>query len=902
MEPIYHFISHSHWDREWYKTYETFRLDLADMILSLLRIFETVPDYEHFTLDGQTIVLEDFVEITPGHGAALREYIQAGKISIGPWYILPDEFLVSGESTVRNLLYGRKIGEKFGSVMQVGYIPDSFSHLAMMPAILRGFDMDTAIVYRGFGGEPGQEKSEYRWIAPDGSEVLMVHLPPNGYGDAYIGKDDPAVFVQKGNALKEILDPRATTPHRICMNGGDHHFPEPYLPEALRVMNRNCEGIFRHSSIPDFVDAVRNYLHEHDVPLAQVRGELHYGFRYAFAVQSGVYSSRMYIKQANRRCERLLTRYVEPLAFWATLAGREMLFPMAEQAWKLLLQNHPHDSICGCSVDAVHREMMTRFEKCEQIGQAVIEKSTTQIYPDAWDGPEHIIVFNPRTRPASDPVEVAIEFSRQKIVVGLNPDVIPETPLPPIPGFQILDAAGEPMAFQILRYEPKAHGLRYSDYSYPSKRLVERFSVLVDPRQVPGLGFAAYRVKPTDRMPTYESTLQVGPSHLENDFLQVTVESDGSLTLVDKRNRRTYTDLHVFEDGGDAGDEYNYSYPHEDEIITSAGQHSEVAVVETGPLRATLEIRQKLQLPVGLDETRKRRRAERVEVLITTRLSLHHNQPWVACETTVDNCAKDHRLRVLFATRFPTNKSLADSQFCITQREHLVVDPSQFTIEVPTQVHPMQRGVTVMDDTHGLTIASEGMPEYELKAEEPGTLALTLLRCVGLLSGGDLLTRPGGESGWVTDAPEAQCLGSHTFRYAIIPHTRADFETYGPVNEQIETFLLPCRATRRGGAPQFALSGFGLELTPAALVVSGLKPAENGDGFILRCYNPTARKIEGTLRSSYTIARATATQLNERDGAALVVEDGSVVGFVAQAQQIVSLRLRFSAPDKKGAN
>ena len=195
MEPIYHFISHSHWDREWYKTFETFRLDLADLIHSLLHIFQTNPDYKYFTLDGQTVILEDYAGIFPEGTEELKKYIRAGKISIGPWYVLPDEFLVSGESTIRNLLFGQKVAQKFGGcAMQVGYIPDSFGHLAMMPAILCGFNMDTAIVYRGFGGEPGQEKSEYTWQSPDGSTVLMIHLPPNGYGDAYIGENSTEAF------------------------------------------------------------------------------------------------------------------------------------------------------------------------------------------------------------------------------------------------------------------------------------------------------------------------------------------------------------------------------------------------------------------------------------------------------------------------------------------------------------------------------------------------------------------------------------------------------------------------------------------------------------------------------------------------------------------------------------
>ncbi|RME00523.1 MAG: alpha-mannosidase, partial [Calditrichaeota bacterium] len=375
MSLTYHFVSHTHWDREWYKTFETFRLDLVDLIEALLNLMRSNPRYKYFTLDGQTIILEDYLEIMPGRTQDLRHFIEKGSIFIGPWYVLPDEFLVSAESTVRNLLMGQRVASRFGAAMSVGYLPDSFGHIAMMPAILRGFEMDAAIVYRGFGGEPGQEKSEYRWRSPDGSEVLMIHLPPNGYGDAYLGKNDPQVFREKCRSLKAILDTRATTPHRLCMNGGDHHFPEPYLPEALRVMNDACAGQFIHSNLLNYIENVKTFLQERDIRLQTVEGELRQGYRYAFVVQSGVYSSRMYLKQANHTCEKWLVRYAEPLAIWASLAGRANLFAMLQQGWKWLLQNHPHDSICGCSIDAVHREMMTRFEKCRQIARGVVDKA-----------------------------------------------------------------------------------------------------------------------------------------------------------------------------------------------------------------------------------------------------------------------------------------------------------------------------------------------------------------------------------------------------------------------------------------------------------------------------------------------------------------------------------------------
>ena len=893
MQPIYHFISHSHWDREWYKSFEVFRLDLVDMINSLLHIFQTDPDYKHFTLDGQTSVLEDYAEIMPGHTDKLARLIQKGRISIGPWYVLPDEFLVSGESTVRNLLRGKKVGAVYGPVMEIGYIPDSFGHLAMLPAILQGFDMDTTIVYRGFGGEPGQEKSEYRWRSPDGSEVLMIHLPPNGYGDAYIGKNDPEAFRQKARELKEILDPRATTPHRLCMNGGDHHFPEPYLPQALRVMSEAVEGQFIHSSLTDYVHAVKAYLAENEVALNRIEGELRWGYRYAFAVQSGVFSARMYLKQANRANERLLARSMEPLLIWATVSGREHLVPMAERAWKLLLQNHPHDSICGCSIDPVHREMTIRFEKCEQVAEAVIDKALKHLYPDAWEAPEHILTFNPAPAPVSTPFAAAIEFFRQQILVGLNPNVHPEPAKPLVSGFRLLDASGNEVPYQVVRHEPEGHGLRYSDYSYPSKGLVERFHLLVDGQSLPGLGFARYRVEQQEQMPEYTSDLQAGDRVLENRFLRVQALDNGALQITDKRSGQTFPALHVFEDGGDAGDEYNYSYPPEDRLLTSENLRARITLLEQGPLRAVLQIELDFPVPQHLAPSRQRRSDESATLPIRTRVILYHNQPRVEFETRVDNRAEDHRLRVLFPTGFATRSSFADSQFGITRREHRVVDPAEFSIEVPSTVHPMQRGVTILDGERGFTVATAGLPEYELKAEEPGTLAITLLRCVGRLSGGDLLTRRGGEAGWITETPEAQCLGQHTFRYAIIPHTAEDFHEYGYLNEQLERFLLPVRTVRRGGDPAHDLQSFGLELQPASLVLSAFKPAEDGKGFILRAYNPTDRAVAGTIRLARPLQHVFRTGLNERNHEAISPTGEGTLQLTVEPRAIFSLRLVF---------
>ena len=300
-----------------------------------------------------------------------------------------------------------------------------------------------------------------------------------------------------------------------------------------------------------------------------------------------------------------------------------------------------------------------------------------------------------------------------------------------------------------------------------------------------------------------------------------------------------------------------------------------------------------MEIPAKLDNDRKKRIGQNIQLPIVTKVFLYHNQPYVEFETTVENVAKDHRLRVLFPTGLQTTTSFADSQFCITKRDHIPINPEGFDIEVPSSVYPMQRGVTVLDENLGLTVATTGLPEYELMAEEPGTVAITLLRCVARLSGNDLITRPGGDAGWISEVEEAQCLGKHTFRYSIIPHSKEEFEEYNFVNEQLEAFHLPPQAFRRTGEPQNDFDCCGLNLTPSCLVVSAFKQAEDKNGYILRCYNPTNQIIQAELKLKTEIKSANFTQLNERNLEEITIETKKNISFEVRANKIVSVRLNF---------
>jgi alpha-mannosidase len=745
--------------------------------------------------------------------------------------------------------------------MNVGYIPDSFGHIAMMPAVLQGFAIDTAMVYRGFGGEPGQTSSEYTWRAPDGSSVLMIHLFRHGYSGGYFHHDTEEQILRRFDELKKEIDARATTTHRLLMNGGDHHWPDPKLPETLDLLRRNYDGQFVHSTVPKYVAEVKREVRA----LPEVSGELRFGYRYAFVVLGGVYSSRMYLKQQNWHCQNLLQRYVEPLNAWATAHGMRSRLPLIRQAWKVLMQNHPHDSICGCSIDPVHREMLTRFVASENISNFIIDNALQHLVPYddlASKDDRYLFFFNPSAFPRSEISRAEVNFFRQDVIVGLNPDVKIGPKPPPVRGFVLEDADGNQARYQILSRN-EGYDISYSRYNYPKQTWSDKLTLLVETKTVPSVGLKGYTIRRSDRHPRFGTALRVGRRFLENEFIRVEASARGEITINDKLNKQVYRGINVFESTGDVGDEYNYSYPRRDRQILSTSRTARIKVVEKGPLRAALQVNISMRVPISATPDRRSRSKRTVILPVTTICYLHEDSRTVLFETSVENNAKDHRFRALFPAGIRVDKVLVDSQFTILEREQKKFDVRKFPIEHPAMVAPMQRFVTVRKGKRGLTLFSYGLPEYELLLDGKGTLALTLLRCVGLLSGDDLITRPGGSAGWYNETPDAQCLGTHAFRYALLTHAEEEIRDHRLLNIEAERFHYPLLPVRRKNPDGLALSGSFLQGTSDDLVLSAVKQTEDGAGYAVRVYNTGAVRRETSIFFDRPVREAWVSRLDE---------------------------------------
>lgn len=343
---------HTHWDREWYKPFQDFRIRLIDVMEKIITALED-NELEYFYLDGQTVVLEDYFEIYPEKEPIIKEFIKNKRLFIGPWYVLADEFLVSGESLVRNMLIGVNQAKKYGSEFFWGYLPDSFGHNSEMPKILASFGIKNAILWRG----AGENKSEFFWKSQDGSEVLATYLT-EGY---FITENFEEVIekIREYSVSDKILLPV----------GGDHIF--------ARCAMRTLQG---SGSLKKYFENLENFKDK----LETVTGELRDNSRNP--ILPATLSTRIYLKQHNVRSAWKLSRITEPLQVFLGKNRKKEL----DYAWKLLLKNHPHDSICGCSVDEVHEENVSRYKQVDQLCDALIERCL----PQAQEKDGSIVVYN----------------------------------------------------------------------------------------------------------------------------------------------------------------------------------------------------------------------------------------------------------------------------------------------------------------------------------------------------------------------------------------------------------------------------------------------------------------------------------------------------------------------------
>jgi alpha-mannosidase len=864
-------VPHTHWDREWYEPEARFRQRLVEMLDAALERLETEGGV--FLLDGQTVLLEDYLAVRAEQGPRVEALIRAGKLVVGPWYVLADELLASDETLVRNLLVGRLDGRRWGGWMPVGYSPDAFGHPAALPTILTGFGIEHSVLLRGYGGERGQEQDLFRWIGPDGSTVLTYHLPPAGFEIAVNLPEDRDALAQRWEAMRAELEPRAGAPVLLAMNGADHHALQPHLGTIVARLGELAPGYdVRLGSPADYFADLPD-----DLAAPDVSGELRFSPHYVWMLQ-GALSARSRLKQAIAEGERLLLQWAEPQAALARVDGGADRRPLLGAAWREHLRNCFHDTVCGTTSDAVAADAASRARHVTTQARGILldalhhrlqqDRVAARRSEERWR--PVLTVVNPSAHARGGVVEATLAVPRRRLVIG-RPDPAgdppPEWPAPPM----LTDAAGATVPLQVLGWYRGYHRLD-SPHDYPVQHEVAAFRVAIQVRDVPALGMRSLMVRRGQLPDPREHQVWVsGDRRATTPWGDIGGDRDGGFSLRERDGGRQLPQLASVVSERDDGDTYTFQ-PVEGDRPRGA-RWGAVRGVCGGPLVAV----------VARDfEVRGRARG-------TVFARLDAESRLVRFVVTGVNLAGSHRLRLHFPLPVSavSDVTVADMHYGPIVRRRVAHDVGQFPREWPVHTAPMHRYVSVPG---GLTVFARGLYEYELTAE--GTLAITLLRAVGELSRGALRARPG-HAGWPTATPAAQEGGA--FRAEVALATASVAEGSSPTEwsklerlaEDFHTPLaglwLPYGIDAPDSVEGPALSGDGLTL-------KAVKSSEEGDALVLRCANLTDRDVSGVWTLPFEIDRVYRARLDETPFREMAVpEEENRIAFAAGPREVVTM-------------
>jgi len=875
-------VAETHWDREWYSPFQGFRKRLVYMIDDLIETMETDPAYTCFFFDGQTIVLEDYLEIRPENRERLGALLTTGRIAIGPWYCMPDEFLVGDEALIRNLMRGHRDARAWGvEACKCGYVCDIFGHNSQFPQILNGFGIDNAIMFRGV---PQEAPYEIVWESPDGNRVLAAVLDPDrAYSDFYFsirwpfdGREyDKDEIVDRMRKHLERKDARQASSVYLLMEGVDHAEIEPKLPWIIEVLNEGFPDIEFKQVLPTEYFA---RLRESGIEFPVWQGELREPGRRGIngTVLANVLSSRVDLKQANEQCLGLLTDWAEPFGTMAALNGRPYPMGFLRKAWDYVLKNHPHDSICGCSHGQVHKDMHFRFDQCRMISELMIDETLAHIEKridtENCKGDFAVAIFNPSEHTAEEVCVLDLSFPD---------DTYPEN-------VHLYDEDGNTLTYQLIdRFTDSCQVHIFRQLIKDEKVRIARLAV---PISLPPMGYRtlSYKTDNTDwtikhgeytnarwvEPVRHLGSMSVGTNTFDTGVLVVKANGNGTLTVTNKQTGQTFEDMLLLENRADVGDGWNYRKPENDLVLTSAGVAASLAVEEDGLYLARLRIRYNFPVPACFDNKARRRSEETTDLGVTHEITLRKGSGRIEVRTTIGNTAKDHIIKVLFPTHLKTDTWRTDTPWDIIERPFSLPDRSNYR-EVDTRVSPTLGYIDVEDAAGGLAIFTKGLYEVEPYDTEARTIALTLMR-----SFANVTNDSGSLSG--------QLLGVHSFEYAMRFHKPGEKGIYNECGRFKAGLRTRCGALHSGTMPA-CLSM--VQVESPDVVVTALKRAEDSDdAYIVRVVNLSDDSVADTLTFGAPIAECVRVDLNEEDEAPVEFKDNEIPLNMGK-KQILTFRI-----------
>jgi hypothetical protein len=877
-----HLLAHTHWDREWYRPAVQFRQRLVHLVDDLL---DRSPA-PRFLLDGQAVIVEDYLAVRPERASELSARLRDGTVEAGPWYVLADELIPSGEALVRNLLAGRRVLRALrASPPGVLYCPDSFGHPAVLPAIAAGFGCAVIVLWRGYGGARWPAGDTARWRAADGSSALLYHLPPDGYETGSHLPLAPSDATLRWITLRATLAPRAVSGIVLLPAGADHHALPRDWPAMVAALSSAMDGDhLMSSSLGGFGEALRGRTAGRALP--EVRGELRDSYGYTWTLQ-GTLGVRTALKRENARVERQLVRDTEP---WLALARRRdgaSRRALLDATWRALLLCHPHDTLCGCSIDEVAEAMTARLSEARSGAEALREEAldrllghdpaTARGQAAAWR--PAVVVRNRAARARSGVAEVTADLVLADEAVGPGSARQPGVPREA----RALSLGRPPVTLQLL---DRARSLvrEESPHHYPRTRLVERRRVLAWIDDVPACGLRVLPVEEVRRRPSFpRHPAAAREDGIDNGTIRLTV-TDGAVTL--NANGREIRDWLAIEAEGEQGDLYTHSaIP--GSLVAARIRRSRVT--GQGPLRAELTIDWELDVPERYvtSATGEGSLVAAARLPVRTILQLDAEASFARLLVQGDQRTTDVRLRLLVRTDVRAPRVVADAAFGPVERRPIEAPPEAQAMEFPDPAAPLHRYVSCFAASGGATLFGDGLTEYETDAG--GTIAVTLTRSVGELSRRDLVERPG-HAGYPAATPLAQARGPYTAGFAFLLHGPRTPATVDEIERVADDVLLPLEGHpwRTAVTPPSMVPGATLE--GAGLACSAVKESEEGDWMVLRCVNLWDAPAAGAWHLP-GLTEARLARLDETPLVVLPVEDGTV-RFEAPPRGIVTLLVR----------
>ncbi len=922
-----HVLSNTHWDREHRHGFEETRIMLVEMMDKLLDIMENNPDFKYYTLDGQSIMLDDYLEIKPQNRDRLAKLIEQGRILIGPWYSLVDAFSANPEGVVRNLLIGDRLCKQFGKPMKFGYSIFSFGQMAQLPQVYAGFGIHDIIFYKGYSAEVFKTP-EFIWKSPDGTKALtsrlskfhrvnffvhftvpvilggnmlipgwkvtfdnggrVAHPVDSHFYHQHARELEPDILIRKENitrAVQDFLEEVSVSNAKktfLGFDGIDFSAPLAEMPEAIKLANEMTGDDVElvQSTILDYINEFRE---EVDLEgLTEYEGEMRFGP--VWKVHTESMSANVDIKQRLRETEVTTLFFAEPYSVFGQIEGaleypRDFLL----KTWKYIMGVYCHDSAHGLGVPKIKSDSLNRLEQAQEIADGLAARAMYGIVSavdtsGAGDDDIMITLFNPLPYRRSETVDLVIDLPREERVEK----------------YWLEETDGSKIDhYQNSRYHKNIASV--NNENRPKSLFCDRVEISAYVKDIPPTGYKTLQLRRikgdplAPEMPFPAPKFQykpIGkrPDLLDNGILRIEIATNGSLSVTDLETGYKTSGLNTLNDAACSGDTWIHREPERIKTITTAGCNAEISTVRNSGLSATSRVELNLDIPQSLTQDRKARSGNTIPVKIVSEITLNKDSRRVDIKTSLNNLCKDHMLTACFPTGIKAENSYSECPFEI--RERLIDNETDNDgIRGDELVrYAMRKFVSVSDGINGFTLMTRGLHEFEAASNEGAVLTLTLLRAV-------TQTFPVHEDVFLSYENElSQCIGGHCFEYSLYIHP-GDYKVGGAIR-QSRLYNVPVSAVQfgKGKAGTLPMSLSFLELSNPLTVLNCVKLAEDDSDVVIRLTNPTDEKIRETLTFYKPIKRARLVNINEEPLEEMKVKDGNTIEIEIPPFKIITLR------------